>query len=53
MKSPKKEVSPEGDPKRGDEILKRMLQTKPKPHNQMIAERQGKRSAPQKTKRGK
>jgi hypothetical protein len=30
VKAPKKEEM-EGDPKRGDEILKRMLQTKPKP----------------------
>jgi hypothetical protein len=53
-KSPKqKNEAPEGDPKRGDEILKRMLQSKPKPHDQMIAERHGKRDAPQKGKRGK
>ncbi|NJO34568.1 MAG: hypothetical protein HC869_16995 [Rhodospirillales bacterium] len=44
---------PHGDPKRGDEILKRMLQSKPKPHDQMIAERHGKRDAPQKGKRDK
>ena len=41
-KAPKTE-SPEGDPKRGDEILKRMLQAKPKPHDQMVAERKAKR----------
>ena len=38
-----KQEAPEGDPKRGDEILKRMLQTKPKPHDQMVAERKAKR----------
>jgi hypothetical protein len=31
-----------GDPKRGDAILKRMLQSKPKPHKDMVAERKGK-----------
>jgi hypothetical protein len=36
-----KEEAPEGDPKRGDEILKRMLQSKPKQHKDMIAERRG------------
>ena len=29
----------EGDPKPGDAILKRMLQTKPKPHEEMVKER--------------
>jgi len=37
-----KSIEPEGDPKRGDEILKRMLRTKPKPHKDMIAERKAK-----------
>lgn len=27
--------APEGDPYRGDEILRRMLKTKPKPHKEM------------------
>jgi hypothetical protein len=38
-KTPKKQEEPEVDPVRGDAILKRMLQTKPKPHRDMIAER--------------
>jgi hypothetical protein len=43
-KPPKKqEDHPEGDPKRGDEILKRMLQTKPKQHKQLVKERKAKR----------
>ena len=42
VKAPKKEEM-EGDPKRGDEILRRMLQTKPKPHKDVVAERKGKR----------
>ena len=43
-KPPKKSDSiPEGDPKRGDEILKRMLQTKPKQHKDMVAERKAKK----------
>lgn len=33
---PKKVDAPEGDPKRGDEILRRMLKTKPKPHSEMV-----------------
>lgn len=39
-KTPKKpvikEVPTEDDIKRGDEILKRMLQSKPKPHKEMV-----------------
>lgn len=39
-KTPKKieieDVPTEADIKRGDEILKRMLQSKPKPHKEMI-----------------
>jgi hypothetical protein len=42
-KPPKKPDAPEGDPKRGDEILKRMLQSKPKTHQDMIDERKAKR----------
>lgn len=38
-KTPKTKEAPEGDPKRGDEILKRMLQSKPKPHDEMVKER--------------
>jgi hypothetical protein len=34
---------PEGDPERGNEILKRMLRTKPKQHKEMVAERKAKR----------
>jgi hypothetical protein len=44
-KSPKQLGGPEGDPKRGDELLKRMLQTKPKQHREMVAERKAKRKA--------
>jgi len=33
----------EVDPKRGDAILKRMLQSKPAPHKDMVAERKAKR----------
>jgi hypothetical protein len=33
----------EGDPERGDEILKRMLRTKPKQHKDMVKERKAKR----------
>jgi hypothetical protein len=47
-KAPKKQ-EPEGDPERGDEILKRMLRTKPKRHKDIVAERKGKRGG----KRGK
>ncbi len=51
-KTPKKDdvenVPTESDIKRGDEILKRMLQSKPKPHKDMI----GKTKAGQKV-RGK
>lgn len=36
------EVPTEADIKRGDEVLKRMLQTKPKPHKEMV----GKSKAP-------
>lgn len=32
------EVPTEADIKRGDEVLKRMLQTKPKPHKEMIGQ---------------
>jgi len=34
----------EGDPERGDRILKRMLRTKPKPHKAYVGDRQSKRS---------
>jgi hypothetical protein len=46
VKTPKQHRHPEGDPKRGDEILKRMLQSKPKSHEQMVAERKAKRGKP-------
>jgi hypothetical protein len=40
-RTPKKQEI-EADPKRGDAILKRMLQTKPKPHKEMLkGERKG------------
>jgi hypothetical protein len=46
VRTPKsKGDAPEGDPKRGDELLKRMLQTKPKQHKDMIAERKAKRGS--------
>ena len=38
-KTPKMKVqteAPEGDPAEGDAILKRMLQSKPKPHKEMV-----------------
>jgi hypothetical protein len=38
-KTPKKQEEPEVDPERGDAILKRMLQTTPKPHKDMVDER--------------
>ena len=48
-KAPKeKREELEGDPEEGDEILKRMLQTKPKQHKDMVAERKGKRGQPKK-----
>jgi hypothetical protein len=43
IKPPKKQEEPEVDPERGDAILKRMLQTKPKQHKDMVAERKAKR----------
>ncbi len=47
MKDPKKKVyAQQGDPKRGDEILRTMLKTKPKTHEEMVKESKG-------TKRGK
>jgi hypothetical protein len=40
MKQPKNkpthEDEVEGDPKRGDQILRRMLKMKPKPHKEMV-----------------
>lgn len=41
-KIPKKQEEPEVDPERGDAILKRMLQSKPKPHKDVVAERKSK-----------
>jgi hypothetical protein len=46
-KAPKKSEALEGDPKRGDEILKRMLRTKPKQHKELVRERKAKRSSKQ------
>jgi hypothetical protein len=43
VKAPKKQEEPEVDPERGDAILKRMLQTKPKTHKEAVAERKSKR----------
>jgi hypothetical protein len=39
FKPTKKDEAPEGDPHRGDEILRRMLKTKPKPHKEMVDDR--------------
>jgi hypothetical protein len=44
-KTPKKQEEPEVDPERGDAILKRMLQSKPKKHADMVAERKAKRGS--------
>jgi hypothetical protein len=51
---PKKDdKAPEVDPKRGDAILRRMLQTKPKQHKDMVAERHKQPgNAPPRSKRG-
>ena len=52
-KSPKDRDEPEGDPKRGDAILRRMLKTKPKTHDEMVSERhkrRGQKAPPQKTR---
>jgi hypothetical protein len=40
----------EVDPVKGNALLKRMLQTKPKPHQDMMAERKAKRAAPKQGK---
>jgi hypothetical protein len=49
-KSPRIDQAPEGDPKKGDAILKRMLQMKPKPHKEMVDERhKGKAQRPGKS----
>lgn len=40
----KRPEAPEGDPQRGDEILKRMLRTKPKQHKELVQERKAKRA---------
>jgi hypothetical protein len=42
-KRKKDQTEIEGDPERGDAILKRMLQSKPKQHKDMMAERRAKR----------
>jgi hypothetical protein len=49
-KSPKQDAGVEGDPKRGDEILKRMLKTKPKQHKELVKERKAKRERGGKSK---
>jgi hypothetical protein len=41
-KTPKKDEGPYGDPYRGDEILRRMLKTKPKTHKEMVKGLRGK-----------
>jgi hypothetical protein len=46
-KTPKRNADVEGDPKRGDEILKRMLQTKPKQHKELVQERKAQRGKKQ------
>jgi hypothetical protein len=38
-KSSKKRQGLEADPQRGDAILKRMLQSKPKPHKELVERR--------------
>lgn len=43
VRAPKKEEM-EVDPKRGDALLKRMLQTKPKQHKEIVADRRKKAS---------
>jgi hypothetical protein len=43
-KPAKNQTEPEGDPQRGDEILRRMLKTKPKPHKEMVKGRKIKRA---------
>jgi hypothetical protein len=40
---PKNQEPVEGDPERGDAILRRMLKSKPKPHKEAVAERKAKR----------
>jgi hypothetical protein len=52
IKTPKKSEAPEGDPKRGDEILKRMLKTKPKPHDEMVKERRKTADKPKRPNKG-
>lgn len=50
-KSDQKEEQPEGDPERGDAILKRMLKTPPKQHKDMkkdAGEQKPKRQSPKK-----
>jgi hypothetical protein len=43
VRKPKQgELAPEGDPKEGDAILKRMLMMKPKPHKEMVKGRTSK-----------
>jgi hypothetical protein len=49
-KAPKKPEVVEVDPKRGDAILKRMLQTKPKQHKDMVAERTAKADVKRKSR---
>lgn len=39
-----KSIEAEVDPKRGDALLKRMLQTKPKQHKEIVADRRKKAS---------
>ena len=43
MKAPKKQEEQGVDPKRGDALLKRMLQSKPKQHKELVAERKTKK----------
>jgi len=45
-----KKVSHEGDPERGDVILKRMLRMKPKTHDEMVEERHAQAKRKRKTK---
>ena len=48
-KSPKHD-KPECDPRGGDAILKRMLQTKPKPHSEMVKSKPKPKGASAETK---
>lgn len=50
---PKKQEPIEGDPERGDAILRRMLKSKPKPHKEAVEERKAKRVSDEKAQKTK